>query len=222
MSARDEESYAHWSRLHDDLDPRGSAWVRGWVRLAHAVARPLARRGVRADAVTATAVLLTATVPPLAAAGAAWPLLGAAVLVAAAVLDGVDGALAARTGTASPWGRVLDPAADRVCDTLLVLALVLLGAPGWWGAVLVVLTLLLESVRATAQAAGMRGPGTVSVWERPSRVIVAAFGLGLAGLDVLPGLDAATLAGAAVGVGLVLAVVGLTQMVRAVRRALTT
>ncbi|WP_182526833.1 CDP-alcohol phosphatidyltransferase family protein [Nocardioides dongkuii] len=226
-SRDDAQAYAQWSRLHGGMDPTTSAWVSGWVRLTHACARPLARRGVHPDAVTVAGVLLTAAVPALAALGAAWPLLATVVLVVAAVLDGVDGALAAQTGTDSAWGRVLDPLADRCSDLLLVLTLVVLGAPLWLGAAVAVGTLLLESLRATAQAAGMPGPGAVTVWERPSRVIVPAFATACwtaewaarrTGIDVLPDVDGAVLATAFAGIALALTVVGLLHLVIAVRR----
>jgi CDP-diacylglycerol--glycerol-3-phosphate 3-phosphatidyltransferase len=224
-----EEAYDHWSRLHGGLDPRTSAWVAGWVRLSHACARPLARRGVHPDTVTVLGVLLTAGVPALAALGAAWPLAATLVLVVAAVLDGVDGALAAQTGTDSAWGRVLDPLADRCSDVLLLAALGVLGAPWPLVVALWLLVLLPELARALGQAAGMTGPGVVSVWERPTRVIVAAFGSGLvglewvarrAGLDVLAAVDGEAIATTAAGAGAALAVVGTLQVLRAVRRQL--
>lgn len=227
MSA--DEAYAHWSRLHGGLDPRDSAWVSGWVRLTHACARPLARRGVGPDAVTYAGVAATAAVPALAAPGAAWPLLAVPVLVVGAVLDGVDGALAAQTGTDSAWGRVLDPLADRVADLLLILTLVVLGAPGWLGVLVALVTLLQESVRATAQAAGLAGPGAVTVWERPSRALVPAFAAAScaaewlarrAGVQVLPDVSGDVLATVAAGLALALALVGLGHVLVAVRRQL--
>jgi phosphatidylglycerophosphate synthase len=223
-----ERSYQLWSDLHGGLDPRSSAWIAGWVRLTHACARPLARRGVAPDTVTVLGVLVSATVPVLAALGAGWPLLATLVMVGAAVVDGVDGALAAQTGTATRWGQVLDPLADRCSDLLLLLALVVLGAPAWLGVLLGALTLLLESVRSTAQAAGLHGPGAVTLWERPSRVIVAAFGSGIGGLVwlghhaglPLGGVDAGVVATVATGIGVVLAGTGLVHLVVVVRRSL--
>lgn len=229
MRGSADEAYNHWSRLHGGLDPRGSGWVAGWVRLTHACARPLARRRVRPDAVTYAGVVLTAAVPALATLGAAWPLLATLVLVVAAVLDGVDGALAAQTGTDSAWGRVLDPFADRCSDLLLVLTLVVLGAPGWLGALLAVLTLLLEAVRASGQLAGVPGAGAITVWERPSRVIVPAFATALftaewaarrEGVSLLRAVDGDAIATGAAAVGLLLAVVGLVHVLVAVRRSL--
>ena len=224
-----DEAHAQWSQRHGGLDPHASWWVSGWVRLTDACARPLARRGVRPDVVTLLGVLATAVVPVVAAGGAGWPLLAVPVVVAAAVLDGVDGALASRTGTASRWGQVLDALADRVSDLVLVATLVVLGAPWWLGAALGALVLLHESVRATAQAAGMQGPGTVTVGERPTRIIVVSFAAGLSGLEwlareagvrLLPAVDGDVIATGAAVLGLVAAVVGLGQLLAAVRRRL--
>ncbi|MDT9591463.1 CDP-alcohol phosphatidyltransferase family protein [Nocardioides zeae] len=228
-AAEHEVAYDLWSRLHGGLDPRGSFWVSGWVRLTHAGARPLARVGVHPDAVTLAGVLLTATVPLVAALGGIWPLVAVVPLVVAAVLDGVDGALAAQTGTASARGRVLDALADRCSDLLLVLTLLVLGAPGWLVAALAVATLLLEYARSVAQAAGMPGAGAVTVWERPSRVIVTSFAAAScaaesvarsAGVDVLPAVDADVLALVGAAVGLALALAAGAQLTRGVARDL--
>lgn len=230
---RRDEAYDGWSRLHGGLDPRTSVWVAGWVRLSHACARPLAQRGVRPDLVTVTGVALTAVAAAVAALGAGWPLVALVVLVASAVLDGVDGALAAQTGSDTRWGTVLDPLADRVADLLALLALVALtgfsAAGVAAGAAAGALTLLLESVRSTAQVAGMSGPGAVTLWERPSRVLVAAFGFlacgaewvaRRSGVDALPAVDEAVLATTALTVAVALGVAGLVRLLVAVRRAL--
>jgi len=137
---------------------------------------------------------------------------GAVLAVVCALLDGLDGAVAVLTGTASAWGRVLDPLVDRVGDVAFLVALVLAGAPGWLAVGVGVLTLLQESVRASAHLPDV---GVVSVWERPSRVIVVS--LGLLGTAVTPGLPVATIA---VVIGAVLAVVGFVQVVLTVRRRL--
>ena len=72
-----------------------------------------------------------------------------------------------------------------------------------------------EAARARAGASGMSEVGVVTVWERPTRVIVTATFLGSAALldDPWPTLGAA----AWVGLG----VVGLAQLLVVVRRRLT-
>jgi CDP-diacylglycerol--glycerol-3-phosphate 3-phosphatidyltransferase len=82
-------------------------------------------------------------------------------------------------------GAVVDAVADRVGDLLLAAVLAVLGAPPAWCVGAAALTLLHEYLRARANAAGMRGPGAVTVAERPTRlVLVAVAGLGA---GVLPG-----------------------------------
>lgn len=224
-----EEAYAGWSRLHGGIDPRSSMWISGWVRIAHICATPLVRAGVSPSTVTVAGVAVTAAVPLIASAGAAWPMVAMLVILVGAVLDGVDGAIAVRAGKASRWGRVLDPFADRCSDLLLILTLVVLGAPVWLGISLALLTLLLESVRAHAQATGMEGPGVLTWWERPSRVIVASFatatsaiewGARRSGIDVLPALDGVALVTIYAIVATVLAVAGLAQLLVAVHSEL--
>ncbi|MFJ6096811.1 CDP-alcohol phosphatidyltransferase family protein [Williamsia muralis] len=224
-----EEAYAGWSRLHGGIDPRSSMWISGWVRIAHICATPLVRAGVSPSTVTVAGVAVMAAVPLIASAGAAWPMVAMLVILVGAVLDGVDGAIAVRAGKASRWGRVLDPFADRCSDLLLILTLVVLGAPVWLGISLALLTLLLESVRAHAQATGMEGPGVLTWWERPSRVIVASFatatsaiewGVRRSGIDVLPALDGVTLVTIYAIIATVLAVAGLAQLLLAVHSEL--
>ena len=224
-----EEAYAGWSRLHGGIDPRSSMWISGWVRIAHTCATPLVRAGVSPSTVTVAGVAVMAAVPLIASAGAAWPMVAMLVILVGAVLDGVDGAIAVRAGKASRWGRVLDPFADRCSDLLLILTLVVLGAPAWLGVSLALLTLLLESVRAHAQATGMEGPGVLTWWERPSRVIVASFatatsaiewGARRSGIDVLPALDGVTLVTIYSIIATVLAIAGLAQLLVAVHSAL--
>ncbi|MFY0406430.1 CDP-alcohol phosphatidyltransferase family protein [Solicola sp. PLA-1-18] len=218
---------AAWSRAHGGLDPSSSMWVAGWLRMVRWFAAPLVRRGVTPDAVTLTGVAVSAVVPLLAWAGDGWLLLAAVVALAAAVVDGIDGAVAVATDTASAWGRVLDPLADRVSDLLFLTALWLLGSPAWLCVLLGALTLLHESVRSSGVAAGLDGVGAVTVWERPSRVIVTivvSLACGSAAVLPLPGWAPADpvglLASAGAAVGLVLAVVGFVHLVVAVRRQL--
>ncbi|ROZ84130.1 CDP-alcohol phosphatidyltransferase family protein [Gordonia sp. OPL2] len=226
-SADREATYDDWSRMHGHIDPRTSVWIKGWVVLSHRIARPLSRLGVSPNVITVCGVVLTMTAVGIATAGRWWPALAALLIVVGAVLDGVDGALAAQRHSTGGWGTVLDTLADRCCDLLLVAMLILLGAPLWSGIVIGVATLLLESVRATAQTTGMVGPGTLTVWERPSRVVLAV--LGAAGAAVLwwaggwsagrfgmtpdPRLYVTGLG----ALGAVLSVVGLIQLLVAIR-----
>jgi CDP-diacylglycerol--glycerol-3-phosphate 3-phosphatidyltransferase len=112
---------------------------------------------------------------------------------------------------------VLDSLADRLSDGAYVLALWLLGAPGPVCVAGGALMVLQEYARARAGNAGMGEVGVVTVWERPTRVILTAFLLLACGLfPSRAGLVATLGAIAWIGLG----AVGLTQLLVAVHRRL--
>jgi archaetidylinositol phosphate synthase len=206
-----------WAELHGDLTPGGPA--RGWIRLVQglAAAGPVSR--VPPDVLSLFGVLVAAGAWPAAAAGGRWPLLAAALVLVGGILDGLDGAVALRTGTARPLGAVVDAAADRVGDLLLVGVLVALGAPLPLCAGIAALVMLHEYVRARAQSVGMPGVGAVTVAERPTRVIVVA--VAALGTGTFPAGTPWTGWGWAAVCAVLwaaLAAVGLTQLVVAVAR----
>lgn len=209
--------YDRWSAGHGGFDPRSSVWVRGWLRGVHAAALPLSRRGVRPDALTLAGVWSATVLLPLAAAGGSWPLLAVPVVVVSGVLDNLDGAVAVMTGRSTRFGAVLDALGDRVADVLYLLALGLLGAPGWLVAAAAAVVVAQEYVRARAGQAGMAEVGVVTVAERPTRVIVAAFTLAACGVLAA---QAGPLATVGVAVLLALQAVGLVQVLLAARRGL--
>lgn len=174
MTANRDADDDGWSSLHDGVRP--SAVVRGWLRMVRALASgPVLR--IPPDLLSATGVL--ALLGAWAAvAGPGWPALAVPLIVAAGVLDGLDGAVALRTGRARPLGAVVDAGADRLGDLLLGAVLLALGAAPGWVAAALVLVLLHEYVRSRAQAVGMPGVGAVTVAERPTRLIVVAMAAG--------------------------------------------
>lgn len=210
-----DEYFTRWAALHGGYDPRANVLVRSWLSMTYDVARPLARAGAAPDLVTGLGLVVSGTAAAVAAAGGRWMLLAAAVVVASGLLDNVDGAVAVLTDRTTRWGFVLDSVADRVSDLAYVLALWLAGAPGGLCAAGGALMLLQESARARATAAGIADVGVVTVWERPTRVIVTAAFLLCAGL-FLDSVWAAIGAGAWVGLG----AVGCVQLLLVVRRRL--
>jgi archaetidylinositol phosphate synthase len=211
-----EDETTGWSALHGGVRP--SPLVRSWLRLVQWLAAgPVAR--VPPDLLSVAGVAAAGAAVFAAAAGGRWPLLAAALVVAAGVFDGLDGAVALGTGRARPLGAVVDAAADRVGDLLMVAVLGVLGAPVPVFAAVAVLLLLHEYVRARAQSVGMPGVGAVTIAERPTRVVivtVAALGSGvLPGGTPLTGWGWATVC--AIGWGVV-GVVGLLQLSVAVVR----
>lgn len=216
-----EEHLRRWSAAHGGTS--ASPLVRGWLGGVRRVASPLAAAGVPPWVVTVLGLALgLAALAPAAAAGPGgdggrWALLVPVLLALAALADGLDGAVAVLGGTASRGGAVLDAACDRVADAAALVALWLLGAPALPALLALGTGQLHEYVRARAQAEGMTGPGVVTVSERPTRVAVAAmFALGCG----LYPQSAATWAGAGAWVGAVAALVGLAQLLAAVRRRL--
>ncbi|WP_307875259.1 CDP-alcohol phosphatidyltransferase family protein [Frankia nepalensis] len=213
-----DDYFSAWAVTHGGYDPAtGSALVRHWLGLTYRLARPLAAHSVPPAAVTAAAAALPALALPLAAAGGRWPLLVALVVAASGLLDNLDGAVAILRARASAAGFVLDSVADRVADGLYLIALWLLGAPGWLVVAAGAAVGLLEYTRARAGNAGLGEIGVVTVGERPTRVIIAVAGPLAAGC--LPGLREPVAAAAAAGT-LAVAVVGLGQLTAVLRRVL--
>jgi len=204
-----------WSELHGGYDPSGNTLVRWWLSLTYDVARLPARARVPPDVLTLAGVLVSIGAAAVAWLGGAWLLAAAIVVVVSGLLDNVDGAVAVLTGRATQWGYVLDSAADRVSDLAYVAALWLAGAPPGICIAGAGLMFLHEYVRARAAAAGMSEVGVVTVWERPTRVIVTAAFLLCGGLfrdDLWAGLGA--------GLWVLLGVVALVQLLVVVRRRL--
>ena len=214
----DQEEYlVRWSQLHGDFDPRGSRLITGYLRLMYLLARPFAVARVPPDVLTLGGLLISALLVPVAAQGGRWLLLAAVVTAVSGVADNIDGAVAVLTDRATRFGYVLDSLVDRVSDALYLVALWLAGAPATLCVAGGALMVLQEYLRARAGNAGMGEIGVVTVWERPTRVVVTAMFLLAGGLFPAWAAEAAT-AGAAAWVGL--GVVGFTQLLVVVRRIL--
>jgi phosphatidylglycerophosphate synthase len=206
-----------WAPLHGDYEPAPGSLAGRWLAIAYGLARPLAARGVSPDVLTAWGVLVSAAVAVVAAPGGRWPLAAVAVVVLAGLLDNLDGAVAILSGRTSRWGFVLDSLADRLSDTAYLLPLWLLGAPGPVCVAGGGLMVLQEYARARAGNAGMGEVGVVTVWERPTRVVLTAFLL--LGCGVLPGhVDLIATLGAVAWIAL--GATGLTQLLIVVHHRL--
>lgn len=204
--------FAAYPALHGGFDPASSSvWVRGWLATAHAVARPLARAGVRPDVVTVAALLPATGVVVAAASGEAVPAF--LLLVLTGLLDAVDGCLAVLTGRTTRWGYLLDSLVDRVTEVLLLWAAVLAGAPAELVVAAGAVGFLHEYARARAGAAGGDGVGRITAAERPVRLLLLAPVLLLGGA-----VPEVALAAPAVLLGVGLLALG--QLLRALHRDL--
>ena len=184
---------AGWREVH--LLTRGAQpggrLTAGYLRLPYALGAPLASARVDPNLVTLAALWLAMVAGWSATLGPGWAAAAGALTLLAGVADSVDGAVAVLQGRTSAFGFVWDSTADRLADLALVAGPVVLVAttadPGWGtmavaaGGAAAGLLLLLEYIRARAQAGGVAAAWSLATpGERPTRVIV----LGLAGLAV--------------------------------------
>lgn len=168
-----------WAAVHGTQPPEG--FVGGWLRAVAAVARPLARAGVSADAVTVAALVAAVAAVPLATIdGWPGPALACLAVTVSGLLDSLDGAVAVQTGRTTRVGFLLDSALDRLADAALPASLAIVAgdavevavtavAAAWW----------LEYVRARATLASAPARQVITPGERPTRIILTAVGLGL-------------------------------------------
>lgn len=159
-----------WSALHGGARP--SHLVKIWLLIVLAISRPLVALGISADAVTLGSLFLAGTTPLLALFGHLAA--AAAVVVLSALLDSLDGAVAQLSGNPTRWGALIDALADRVSDAAFGAALWVAGAPSWMALLAIAIGWGHEYCRAKAGALGMTEVGTLTVAERPTRVIVVA------------------------------------------------
>jgi archaetidylinositol phosphate synthase len=212
-----EEYLRAWSRWHGDAET-DSGLVRGWLSVAYALARPFAGLPPLVATLLGLAVAVSAVGP--AAAGGPWLVAAGVVVGISGLLDSLDGALAIGTGRASRRGFVLDSAVDRLTEAAYAVALWVAGAPGWLAVAFGALCWLPDYLRARAGQAGVRDTGPISVWERPTRVVMT--GLTLGGAGVLAGLDlTAPVVTAGTAVGVLLGALGVVQLGLWLRRAMS-
>jgi CDP-diacylglycerol--glycerol-3-phosphate 3-phosphatidyltransferase len=175
------EYFARWAELHGGYDPSGSRLLGRWLRLVHAGARPLAAARVPPWVVTVAGGLTAWGAALAVLAGrsgpSAWLYVAAGLVALSGALDAVDGTVALLEGRTSAVGHILDSLVDRLADLAYVVALWWAGAPGPLCAAAGATALLLEYLRARAYVAGMHEIGVVTVWERPSRVLVTCAAL---------------------------------------------
>ncbi len=146
----------------------------GVDRVTRPVARALRATGLAPDHLTALGLLL--------AVPAAWAIatgrlgLGLGLLIASAVPDLLDGALAKASGRASIRGAFFDSVADRVTDALILTALAWYLQDTHRGHIFILpvavlgVSLLVSYERAKAESLGFNAKG--GLMERAERVVV--------------------------------------------------
>ncbi|HET6816265.1 MAG TPA: CDP-alcohol phosphatidyltransferase family protein [Mycobacteriales bacterium] len=165
---------AEWSRRHDGYDPERSLVLRTWLSLVHTLARPLVRRRISPDAVTAASVaaaVLAARAPRPAAVG---------LVAASVVLDGVDGAVALQSGRSTRWGTAVDHAGDRISDSMLAVALHRAGAERGWCIAAACSSAVFEGARELLRMRAGAPLAELTVGDRPARIAAGLWGLATA------------------------------------------
>lgn len=162
-----------WSALHSGIDPAKVPLLLPWLRLMWAVARPLRR--VPPTLITTLGALLALDAVLLAGS---LPAAAAGAVVAAAVCDGLDGALAVVADRATRRGALADAVADRVADAAFAAVLWRCGVPLWLSVVCGALALGVDGARRLR-----RLPTRITVGERPTWTVCAALAAGSAALS---------------------------------------
>jgi CDP-diacylglycerol--glycerol-3-phosphate 3-phosphatidyltransferase len=147
-------------------------------RLAQPVAKGLVHLGATPNWLTIVGLVFVLIGVGIVLAG--QHLAGAAVMAAATVVDGLDGAVARLRGTDSALGSFLDSVADRVADSAIF------GAAAWivrddpllFMVAIIALTaaLITSYIRAKAESLGWEA--TVGLVERPERMVVLILSIG--------------------------------------------
>jgi len=176
MEHEKQEYLQAWKSLHSGVDPGANIWVRGYLQVMLSISRLLSTLKVSPNTFT-----LVSGISIIASSGyflASENLLAIAMLAfIGLLLDGVDGSLAILKGRASKFGAVLDSVNDRIQESILYISVSwILFSSGFslWITTALLLsltaTLLLEYARTRAQV-----EVKVTIWERPTRVIVITF-----------------------------------------------
>jgi phosphatidylglycerophosphate synthase len=164
------------------------SYLDGVRRVAANSIGSLARTRVSPNALTAAGVLLCAAAAVIVyfeyrhELAAFW--LGAALFIVGSILDVLDGALARRSGKATPFGAFVDSTTDRMSEAFMLGAIALVFARDGNEVALaftfaaVAGSFLVSYTRARAEALGLKGD--VGIGSRAERVFVISAGLILA------------------------------------------
>jgi phosphatidylglycerophosphate synthase len=164
------------------------SYLDGVRRVAANSVDSLARTRVSPNALTAAGVLLCAAAAVIVyfeyrhEIAAFW--LGAALFIVGSILDIIDGALARRSGKATPFGAFVDSTTDRMSEAFMLGAIALVFAREENEVALaftfaaVAGSFLVSYTRARAEALGLKGD--VGIGSRAERVFVISTGLILA------------------------------------------
>jgi CDP-diacylglycerol--glycerol-3-phosphate 3-phosphatidyltransferase len=157
----------------------------------------LNRLGVTPNMVTLIGLLLTAGVAAVLANGSLF--VGGWLLIAAAIFDLFDGALARATGKASPLGAFMDSTFDRWGEGIVYVGIVWGGLnsgferPVILAAAAMASAFMVSYTRAKSESLGFApGTGMANVGLAPREVRIVILTIGLVAAGLLPGLPTDT------------------------------
>lgn len=161
-------------------------WRKGVDQGLKPLGSSIRRTGITANHLTTSGLVLAAACAVVIGSGRLrW---GLVLLIAAALPDMLDGAVAKASGTSSPRGAFFDSVADRVTDSLVLggIAWHLAASDGGLAPMLPFAVLatstLISYERAKAESLGYAAKG--GLMERAERIVALAFGLAFSALLV--------------------------------------
>jgi phosphatidylglycerophosphate synthase len=135
----------------------------------------LGELGARPNAITT--VSLWVSFVAAAAYALKYPIFGAVGLVAAGLVDMLDGAVARATGSASKFGAVYDHVLDRYAEFAVLLGMGFGGLVDWAWVVFGLFGMVMASyTRAKAESVGRLSSCTVGIAERQEKIILLLVG----------------------------------------------
>ena len=172
-----DEYWTAWSAVHQGVDPASSIWIRGYLRVVFPIANFAHRLRITPNIVTALGIAVSVALVWSATSRNLWLL--TVLMFLGIATDAIDGALAIGQNKTSLYGAVFDSVADRINEAALAATLLLLAGVQnlAWGISAFLLTMLMEYMRTRAHGAKSTVTERVTLWERPTRVIVSIAGM---------------------------------------------
>ena len=158
-----------------------SKYGRGWIAAPlNYIAQWLERTGITPNALTLIGFALTLVVAAVLAMGQL--LVGGLLLIAAALFDTLDGALARRAGLTTVFGAFFDSTMDRYSEAVTLIALIYYysAQPDGRTAVLLLAATLVGSLMVSYTRARAEGLGIEckeGFFQRTERIVVLIIGL---------------------------------------------
>ena len=158
-----------------------SKYGRGWIATPlNYIAQWLERTGITPNALTLIGFALTLVVAAVLAMGQL--LVGGLLLIAAALFDTLDGALARRAGLTTVFGAFFDSTMDRYSEAVTLIALIYYysAQPDGRIAVLLLAATLVGSLMVSytrARAEGLSIECKEGFFQRTERIVVLIIGL---------------------------------------------